>query len=57
MLTNSDITTIHVALCITLFILTLNTTERLMGEITFFMHVKVRNNVAASVSRIMRETW
>ena len=57
MLTNSDIATIYIDLCILLFILTLKVTQRMMHEIIFIIRVNVRNNAEACVSRIMRETW
>ena len=57
MLTNSDIATTYIDLCILLFILTLKVTQRMMHEIIFIIRVNVRNNAEACVSRIMRETW
>ena len=57
MLTNSDIATIYIDLCILLFILTLKVTQRMMHEIIFIIRVNVRNNAEVCVSRIMRETW
>ena len=57
MLTNSDIATIYIDLCILLFILTLKVTQRMMHEIIFIIRVNVRNNAEVYVSRIMRETW
>ena len=55
MLTNSDIGTICIDLCILLFLLTLKFTQQMMHEIIFIMRVRIRNNAEACVSRIMRE--
>ena len=56
MLTNSEIATIYIDICILLFILTLKATQQLMPEIIFIMRVSMRNNAEVCVSLIMRET-
>ena len=40
MLTNSDIVTVYIDLCILLFILTLKATQQMMHETIFIMRVK-----------------
>ena len=57
MLTNSEIATIYIDICILLFILTLKATQQIMPEIIFIMRVSMRNNAEVCVSLIMRETW
>ena len=57
MLTNSEIATIYIDICILLFILTLKATQQLMPDIIFIMRVSMRNNAEVCVSLIMRETW
>ena len=57
MLTNSEIATIYIDICILLFILTLKATQQFMPEIIFIMRVSMRNNAEVCVSLIMRETW
>ena len=57
MLTNNDIATVYIGLCILLFIITVKATQQMMCEIIFIIHVSMRNNAEAYVSHIMCETW
>ena len=50
MLTNSEIATIYIDICILLFILTLKATEQLMPEIIFIIRMSVRNNAEACLT-------
>ena len=56
-LTNNDIATVYIGLCILLFIITVKATQQMMCEIIFIIHVSMRNNAEAYVSHIMCETW
>ena len=51
MLTDSDIATVNIDLCVLLFILTLKATQLMMCEIISIMHVRVRNDPGGYVYR------